>query len=151
MEAARTPPPILHQSPAAQSASPVAQGAVRQRHRLSPFWCLRLRLRSQRRPRTPLLRRSPRPGQTQNRLHPSLPSPVPRSNPPPSPPRIHQRLRHQHLARHHPHLPRTSRRPFCRSHLARSTIASDARTSGPCRLDRIGHISRPRTGLNLFL
>src|SRR6266436_1279141 len=29
MEAARTPPPILHQSPAAQSASPVAQGAVR--------------------------------------------------------------------------------------------------------------------------
>src|SRR5882762_6826970 len=87
--------------------SPVTQGAVRQRHRLSPFRRLRLRLRSQRRPRTPLLRRSPRPSQTQNRLHPSLSSPIPRTNPPPSPPRIHQGLRQQHLARHHPRLPRT--------------------------------------------
>jgi hypothetical protein len=150
MEAARTPPPILHQSPAAQSASPVAQGVVRQRHRLSPFRRLRLRLRSQLRPRTPLLRRSPKPSQTQNRFHPNLPSPIPRTNPPPSPPRIHQRLRHQHLARHHPHLPRTLLRSFCRSHVAQSPIASSDFGLRPRPYgDAIGYISRFRAEVTL--
>ncbi len=45
------------------------------RAHLSPFRQLSVRMRSQLRPRTPLLRRRPRPRQTQNRLHPSLSRP----------------------------------------------------------------------------
>jgi hypothetical protein len=47
---------------------------------LSPLRQLSLRLRSQFRPRTPLLRRRPRPGQTQNRLHLGLSRPNSRPN-----------------------------------------------------------------------
>ena len=77
------------------------------------------------RPRSPLLRRSPRPHQTQNRRHPRLPRPNPRANRQTSPTRIRQRLRPHRLARRHPLL----LRPATSTTAPRTTPISRATTA----------------------
>src|SRR5262249_45696405 len=72
------------------------------RHRQLPFRRLRLRLRPFLRSRPPLLRRRPRPPQTQNRLHSRLSRANPRASHPSRTARIHQRFRHPRMARTHP-------------------------------------------------
>jgi hypothetical protein len=137
------------------SSDPAAR---RPRAPLSPFRQLRVRLRSQLRPRTSLLRRRPRSRKAQNRLHPRLPRPNPGPNPAYRPRRIHQRLRHRHLARNHPRVPRTVRQAHVpRSPFAKCPIASARTRSGsgsgasPNSRGRIGRISSLRIELNSSL
>ncbi len=108
------------------SASP-RWPASRQGYRLSPVRQLRVRLRSQLRPRTPLLRCSPRSNKTQNRLHPRLSRPNPRPKPASRPGRIHQRIRHRFLARKHPHLPQT----VCQAYRGSRSRIARTRTGPP--------------------
>jgi hypothetical protein len=93
---------------ARKEAQAFGGGVSQQGHRLSPLRRLRLRLRSQPRPRTSLRRRSPRPCKAQNRRNPNLSRPTHRSGHAPFPARVHpshtQIRRLSTATRHKPNL-----------------------------------------------